>query len=398
MAITAGTTEDVRRANLAAILAILRRFGPASRAVLSKQTGRNRSTIASLVTDLVELGLVEEREPDSLGQVGRPSPVVSIRTDVIAIAINPEIDMLTIGLVGLDGNLRRMIRHEYDRIPTATEVLSISAAVISGMQVELDGLLVAGVGVAVPGQVRTEDGVVRNAPHLGWHDEPFAEPMSAATGYPVQVANDAGIGALAEHQFGAGRGHDHLIYVNGGASGIGGGVISDGALLGGTSGYAGELGHIRVSSSPVADSAGITGTLEAEVTRAELLASLGLTRATSEAFEATLLANRSVKVSAVVERQLGHLGTALAAAINLFNPEVIALGGFLSALHAYHPEGLEEAVAESALEPSLDGVRITAAELGADLLMIGATGLAFAPLLADPASIARVAQPRLSRA
>lgn len=387
--IRGGTAEDVRRANLAAILGILYRNGAASRTALSRHTGRNRSTIASLVTDLVDIGLVNERDPDSLGVVGRPSPVVSIRPEVAAIAVNPEIDVLTIGLVGLDGQVRRVIRHEYDRIPTASEVLSITAAVIAGMRLELEALLVAGIGVAVPGQVRTEDGLVRNAPHLDWHDEPFAEPLAEATGYAVQVANDAALGALAEHEFGAGRGKDNLIYVNGGASGIGGGVISAGVPLGGASGYAGELGHVRVSSSAVADSAGIAGTLEAEVTRAELLEALGLTRAEPGQFEAALLADRSERVAAVVARQLGHLGTALAAAINLLNPQVVALGGFLAAIQAYDPERLTRAVAASALSPSLEGVVITPAELGANLLMVGAAGLAFAPLLADPASISR---------
>ncbi len=384
-----GTTEDVRRANLAATLGILYRQGPVSRAGLSKRTGRNRSTIASLVADLAELGLVVESEPGSIGQVGRPSPVVSVRADVAAIAVNPEIDVLTIGLVGLDGGVRRVIRHEYDRIPTAAEVLSITAAVLAGMRLELDGLRVAGIGVAVPGQVRTHDGVVRNAPHLDWHDEPFAEPLAEATGFPVRVANDAALGALAEHEFGAGRGKSHLVYVNGGSSGIGGGVITAGHLLGGASGYAGELGHVRVSGSPAADSAGIRGTLEAEVTRAELLEALGLARAEPDQFEAALLADRSPRVAEVVARQLGHLGTAIAGAINVFNPQVVALGGFLAALQAYDPALLAETVSRSTLAPSLEGVTITAAELGSNLLMVGAAGLAFGPLLADPASISR---------
>ena len=69
--------------------------GPCSRAALSRATGRNRSTIGSLVADLVELNLVNEREPDAGGQVGRPSPVVEIRPEVAAIAVNPEIDALT---------------------------------------------------------------------------------------------------------------------------------------------------------------------------------------------------------------------------------------------------------------------------------------------------------------
>lgn len=384
-----GTTESIRRSNLSAVLRILYHSGPRSRASLSRATGRNRSTIASLVADLADLGLVVEREPHASRRVGRPSPVVAMRPDVAAIAVNPEIDALTIGLVGLDGALKRIIRHEYDRIPSAAEAVSIIAAVVGELRPELDGHLMAGIGVAVPGQVRTRDGVVSNAPHLNWHDEPFGEPLAEATGMTVSVANDAGLGALAERDFGAGRGKQHFIYLNGGASGIGGGLVTGGELLVGASGYGGELGHIRVSSSPIPDSAGISGTLEAEVTRAELLAALGLERVDPDAFEEALLADRSDAVRALVDRQLGHLGTALAAAINLLNPQVIALGGFLSALLAYDPDRLHSAVAEAALPPSFEGVRITATEVGSNLLMIGAAQLAFSPLLDDPASVGR---------
>jgi predicted NBD/HSP70 family sugar kinase len=384
------TTEDVRRANLAAILGLLYRQGPVSRATLSKLTGRNRSTTASLVTDLVELNLAEESDPDQADRrVGRPSPVVSLRPEITAIAVNPEIDVLTIGLVGLDGTVRRVVRHAYDRIPTAAEVISISAAVIAGMSVKLKTLHVVGIGVAVPGQVQTATGVVRNAPHLAWLDEPIADPLTAATGFRVSVANDAAVGALAEHEFGSGRGSQHLIYLNGGASGIGGGVITSGRLLSGASGYAGEFGHIRVSSSDAADSAGIVGTLEAEVSRSALQTALGLPRVEPGEFTESLLANRSATVVEVVRRQLRHLGSAVASAINIFDPQVIALGGFLAALQAYDPSYLADQVAGSALAPSMENVRITPAELGENLLMIGAAGLAFAPLLADPAAISR---------
>ncbi len=382
-----GTTESIRRANLATILQILYRTGPCSRATLSRATGRNRSTIASLVADLVDLRLVSEREPDALGVVGRPSPVVAVRPDVAAIAVNPEIDVLTIGLVGLDGTVKRTIRHEYDRIPTASEAISITAAVVEGMRLELDGHLMAGIGVAVPGQVRTADGVVRNAPHLNWHEEPFCEPLARATGLPVWAANDASLGALAEHDFGAGRGKSHLIYLNGGASGIGGGLIAGGRLLGGASGYGGELGHIRVSDAPATDSAGIAGTLEALVNRAQLLEALGVGRLDPDAFEARLLADTSARVRGVVEQQLDHLAMALAAAINLLNPQVIALGGFLAALFAYDPDRLLSAVEQATLPASFETVTITPAELGSNLLMIGAAQLAFAPLLEDPAGM-----------
>ncbi|MFZ0529425.1 MAG: hypothetical protein WAL91_02680, partial [Propionicimonas sp.] len=83
------------------------------------------------------------------------------------------------------------------------------------------------------------------------------------------------------------------------------------------------------------------------------------------------------------------LGTAIAAAINVLNPQVVALGGFLATLAEYDRELLDRTVAAATLPPSLDGVSITAAELGEDLLMVGAAGLAFTTLLADPAIIRR---------
>jgi predicted NBD/HSP70 family sugar kinase len=362
--------------------------GPSSRSALGSSSGRNRSTIASLVADLASLGLVTEKDPEHHGAAGRPSPVVSLRPETAAIAVNPEIDMLTITLVGLDTAIIQTIRHSYRRIPSAEEAISVTAAVIAGL--ELTGYRITGIGVAVPGQVRAEDGVIANAPHLHWVDEPFGGPLAAATGYPVRVANDAALGALAENDFGAGRGVSDLLYVNGGASGIGSGAVSNGRLLRGAAGFAGELGHVRVSSSPATDSAGIAGTLEAMVTRAELLETLGLDSPTASELAARLLADRSARTRKVVLRSLDHLGTGLAAAVNLLNPQMIVLGGFLASLLAYEREYLERATFAASLAPSARGVRIAPSQLGENLLAIGAAQLAFEPLLENPASVASI--------
>src|SRR5680860_1615097 len=88
--------DDVRRRNLSVILRLVHRDGAASRSRLTRLTGLNRSTIAALVAELAELGLVEEREPHSTNQVGRPSPIVAVSDRFVAIAVNPEIDAVTI--------------------------------------------------------------------------------------------------------------------------------------------------------------------------------------------------------------------------------------------------------------------------------------------------------------
>ncbi|MDH6235753.1 ROK family transcriptional regulator [Cryobacterium sp. CG_9.6] len=382
--------DDVRRHNLATILRVVHRSGPTSRSALTRLTGLNRSTISALVSELVLLGLAAERQPDATRQVGRPSPVVQANPRVVAIAVNPEIDAVTVGLVGLDGVVHRRIRCPVEHSPSATEAVNIATAVIDGMRGELALRFdVVGIGAAIPGLVRISDGVVRNAPHLRWTDEPFAERLSAATGWPVVAANDASLGVLAERYFGAGVGLTDVVYLNGGASGIGGGLLVGGSLVGGHAGYAGEFGHTRVSQSAARDSAGIAGTLEAEVTRSGLLAVLGLDNtADADDLERALLASDSPQVRAEVNRQLDFLAVALAGAINVLNPQIVVLGGFLAALRAADPDRLQQAVAALTLPEVLAGVRIDSARLGSNLLMIGAAELAFEGVLGDPQAFA----------
>lgn len=387
--------DDVRRNNLAVVLEISHARGRVSRAELTRATGLNRSTVGALVAELVELGLVDETEPSATNLAGRPSPVIVPREDVVAIAVNPEIDAVTIGLVALNGRVLKRIRYDTARVPTPEEVVNIVAAVIAGMQSELSASYrTVGVGVAVPGLVRAADGVVILAPHLGWRDVPIAEMLSAALKLPVTAANDASAGVLAESQYGAGRGARELVYLNGGASGIGGGIALDGELFGGTAGYAGEFGHTFVNSAGSRCHCGASGCLETEVQRAPLLALLGLDSTRSEQLEETLLAHLArpegpdAAVVALLTKQLRFLAIALRNIVNALNPELVLLGGFLGTLYAVDPERLSTAISNSALPGAGDSVRFGRSELGNELLMVGAAQLAFKPLLDDPASVA----------
>jgi predicted NBD/HSP70 family sugar kinase len=381
------SNDHVRRHNLSVILGLVHRNRGLSRSQLTRQTGLNRSTIAALVAELVSLDLVIEVEPDASNQVGRPSPIVRPSAKTVGIAVNPEIDAVTVGVVSLGGTVVKRVRYAVDHPPTVREAVDISAAVIAGMRAELDGpYRTTGIGVAVPGLVRTHDGLVRLAPHLGWEDEPFAEMLEEATGLSVVAANDAHLGTLAESTFGAGRAITDLIYLNGGASGIGGGIIAGGRPLGGTAGYAGELGHTLVNSNGVACHCGARGCLETEVRRERLLALVGLANADVDELESALGDSADPAVRTEVHRQLDFLAIALRNAINTLNPELIVLGGFLASIYAVDPAYLDGLLDEQPLKASRESVRVTRAQLGADLLMIGAGELAFESLLADPAN------------
>jgi predicted NBD/HSP70 family sugar kinase len=381
------SNDSVRRHNLSVLLRLVHRSDGISRSQLTRQTGLNRSTIAALVGELVERELVVESEPNSRNQVGRPSPIVRPGPRALGIAINPEIDSITVGIVGLGGTVLRRIRSSIDHVPTAVEAVAISAALIDSLRDEFDlAHRAVGVGVAVPGLVRTHDGLVRLAPHLGWVDEPLAEMLEEATGFSVVAANDARLGTLAESIFGAGRGLTDLVYLNGGASGIGGGAIVNGAPLRGISGYAGEFGHTLVNSSGVICHCGARGCLETEVSRSSLLAVTGLSAVDADELESALLAADSPDVTTEVTRQIDTLAITLRNAINTLNPQLIVLGGFLGALYAVDAARLDARVAEQSLPSSRDSVRIARAELGSRLLMIGAAELAFESILSDPSS------------
>ncbi|MCU1418084.1 MAG: hypothetical protein JWP32_2258 [Schumannella sp.] len=369
-------SDQLRRHNLSAILTLLHHDGSQPRSALTAQTGLNRSTVAALVAELVEHGLVHETDPDPTNLVGRPSPTVNADERNVVIAINPEVDAVTVGVVALGGRVLRRIRSDTTGAPTAAEAVSISADIVASIVREPGRVL--GIGVAVPGLVRAADGVVRLAPHLEWVDEPFAEMLATATGLRVSVGNDAGVGALVEHIYGAGRGIDDLIYLNGGPSGIGGGVIAAGSLLGGASGYAGEFGHTRGGGTDDAD-------LESLVRRSDLLAAVGRVAATPDELDDLVLHSDDPAVLELVHAQLEALAPALGDAINILNPRLIVLGGFLAAILQRDPGHLASRVAAHALAAAHEDVQITRAALGSDLLMVGAAELTFAQLLADPA-------------
>ncbi|MEV5070932.1 ROK family protein [Microbacterium sp. LMI12-1-1.1] len=378
-----------RQANLSRLLRLAHLDGPVSRATLTGATGLNRSTIADLVGDLVALGVVEERAPDPSRRVGRPSPLVAPHPRVVTIAVNPEVDALSMAAVGLDRTVRRRERLEMSGLlgPERTAQL-IGERIDAWREDDLAGAAIAGIGVAVPGLVRASDGLVRDAPHLKWSDTALRELIETATGLPTVVGNDAALGVLAEHLFGAARGIDDVVYLNGGASGIGGGLIVHGMPVAGASGYSGEFGQNRPGIASSADRRASGGVLEDEVSRARLLAVLGRDNADEPALAEMLRAARSPEVRDEIARQRRILSTALANAVNVLNPAVVVLGGFLAMLATDDLDGFTEAVVAQTMPANGEDLEIRPAALAEDRLLIGAAEAAFAELLRDPAGVA----------
>src|SRR6195952_3681390 len=132
------SNDQTRRHNLSTILTMLHHGGAQTRAQLTRQSGLNRSTIGALVTELADLGLAYETEPEDSGLVGRPSPIVHANEKVVVVTVNPDVDAITIGVVGLGAQLHKRIRFETAQVPTVRETVNVVTAVLAGMRSELD--------------------------------------------------------------------------------------------------------------------------------------------------------------------------------------------------------------------------------------------------------------------
>lgn len=378
----ANGTEGLRAQNLSQILTMVHRGGALSRSELTRRSGFNRSTVGALVQALTEKRLVRETDPAGGGRVGRPSPIVQANADVAVISVNPDIDALTVGIVGLGGHVHERVRRETHGVPSLDDAVRLTREIVADLEPVLTGLdRVLGVGIAVPGLVNADTGRVLVAPHLGWRDTDLTGPFGDALGLPAVAANDASLGSLAESIFGAALGVDDAVYLNGSASGIGGGIVTGGAQLVGSRGYGGELGHTLVRPGGAPCHCGRSGCLDAEVRLERLLHAAGLAGGGIEALEEVLSAAPGPAVEQEAERQLELLAVALVGFVNIFDPELIVLGGFLGSLVDLHGDTLTDAVNARSLAGR---VRVRRAVLGPELLLVGAAELALQPLLASP--------------
>ncbi|MEW6540867.1 MAG: ROK family protein [Bacillota bacterium] len=265
------------------------------------------------------------------------------------------------------------------------------------------------VGVGAPGPLDPQTGIVHQAPNLGWKEAPLRADLEARLGLPVRLENDANLGALGEYAFGAGRGGTELVYVTV-STGIGGGLILRGEIYGGAGGGAGEIGHITVVPGGPRCRCGSRGCLEAVASgtaialRArELLdggagggagapagtggtrvrpgaGMLALAGGAAEAITAATVARAAEagdpEARAILDEAAWHLGTGLAAVVNLLNPGLVVLGGGVMRSGRLLWERMDTSLREQALEAAYRQVRLVPGALGARAGALGAVALA----------------------
>ncbi|MFZ4496887.1 MAG: ROK family protein [Candidatus Nanopelagicales bacterium] len=391
---SAATQDDVRRHNLARIVRRLHLNGAASRSELVALTGLNRSTVGVLISELVDAGLATEGA-GSAGTVGRPSLVVSLDPlSAFVVAFDLRVERLIGAVIGVGGEVlaRHELKHRRQSFGPQVAVKHVVAMTEALMESVPEGAAWVGAGISVPGIVDHEDGLVRVAPNLDWIDAPLGALTTAAmasqfgAGPQVLVGNDADLGAVAEQVRGAGVGSQNLVYISG-EVGIGGGIIIDGRLMAGAGGYGGEVGHMVVNPQGELCRCGARGCWETEIGRDAVLRSAGKELDAGEVRDVVVAADSGDPVALETLRRVGEwLYLGIGNLVNIFNPEVVVLGGHLNHLIGNVP-GMTFDQVGSSLRAPREQVRVVAPELHGDSTLIGAGELAFSALLTDPLGV-----------
>jgi predicted NBD/HSP70 family sugar kinase len=393
---------SVRRHNLSLVLRAVHDAGEATRAGVAAQVGLTRAAVSSLVEQLLEYGFVTEWGKTTSGQAGRPGTVLKVaRSGPAGLGVEINIDYVAVCAVDLAGTDRvRLVEHVDNRGLQAPEVLARAArlasrAIASAAEQDLSPV---GVHVALPGLVT--GGTVRQAPNLGWQrvavEGLFAQALSALRpgrrALPVSSDNEANAAALAELWFGAGgEGVRSFLHLTG-EIGVGGAFVLNGELLRGAHGFAGEIGHVVLDPDGPLCRCGARGCLEQYAGQAALLTAAGIDAdaGLSGVAELERRARRGdVSAVAAIEEAGRRLGLVVSAAVNLFDPEAVMLGGIYRDLMEWLAPAVDRELARRVVSGLWreGGTRVRASSSLGDAVR-GAAGVIVREVLADPMAFA----------
>ncbi len=406
----------VREINLSTILRCLHERAPLSRAALAGLTGLNKTTVSSLVEELIQRGLVHEVGLDS-SSGGRPGTLLTLSAEAgLIIGVALGVDFVSVIVTDFIGQARWRRLQVTD--PTAGQEAIIQLALqivdeaIAFSRSNHSRLL--GLGLATPGIVKLPDGFLIFSPNLQWRHVPLRQIFQERTGLLVLVDNDANAAALAEHLFGVARQTHHFLSIFAGV-GVGGGLFLNGQLYRGVGGLAGEVGHTNfmLEHSRRPCRCGNHGCWETSIAQDSVI----------ERVRARLAEGRNSLISRLMAEQESPLtlplvvqaadagdasaidsltetgrlmGLGVANLVSIFNPEMVVLGGPLSTAARYLLPVVEEVVQETTMREIGQQVRILPSAFGADASLMGAVALVVETILSNPSSVGRLAPDTVS--
>jgi glucokinase-like ROK family protein len=401
----------VRDMNLSSVMRHVHREGSLSRAQLAQRTHLNKATISSLVEELIDLGLIHENGMDTSG-FGRPATMLDLDPQAgCIIGVEIGVGFISIILTNFTG---KIIWRHFEELISILNQEEITARIFQLLDeareiARKDRMRLFGMGLALPGMVDVDQGVLIFSPNLQWRDVPLRQMFSEYSGLPVFVDNDANAAALGEHLFGAARQEQHFLFIVAGV-GVGGGLFLNGEIYRGARGLAGEIGHTSLYVEQTRPCrCGNRGCWENFANQSSLY----------ERIRARLDVGRRSLITSILENQLSPLnlsiinqaaeagdrevleaisdtgvalGLGVANLVNIFNPEMVVIGGSLSILGNYILPAVEEVIEERTLEVMRKPIKILISAFGSDASVMGAVALVVREILSKPEVVNSVPQ------
>lgn len=385
---------DIRRLNAVSVLNQLRMNGPLSRANIASALGLTRATVSNIIAELIDATLVNETEFDA-GGAGRPGLLLNLNPECGSmIAVDIDIDRVSILLT----NFGQIVLAQEEVVlaldSSPEETLAIAAKLV-GKVIELSAtknLKVFGVCVAWAGLVDRESGQLAYGPTSGWQHVPLKADWEARFKVPVYVENEAHVGAIGAHHFGARPGVRNLVYLSLGV-GLAAGVFVDGVLLRGKQGFAGQVGHVAFAENGIQCSCGKQGCWVTEIGAAAVLSRLatagveipedvetGVDWVEAVVGKAKAGDANVLKVLNTVGR---NVGLGLARLVQTFNPSTVIIGGRTAGLFQFVEPAIREAMLAETMPYMSEPLDLIVGTTGEDSLR-GGIATVFDAILKNP--------------
>lgn len=401
-----GDQALVRQINLSVILNHLRENAPLSRASLAEMTGLNKTTVSSLVSELIERQFVHEIGLES-ARLGRSAGRLGM-----LLTLNPAAGCIVSAEIGVDfisvictnfapeviWQQEESIEPEKGQDEIIAHTLALLNLAVSAGLKQCNALL--GIAIGVPGLVDLKSGTLLFAPNLKWRDIPLHDLLQRYFDAPVVIANEASLASLGEHYFGAARGYEEVLYISAGV-GLGGGIVNHGRVYNGVSGFGGEFGHMTMDPQGELCNCGNRGCWETQVSQRALyryvkeaiqqgspsllpqLAGESLNRLAVAMIANAAEAGDPAAMQAL-DRLGHHLGIGIASLVNALNPELVVFGGILSLAGEHLLRIVEQELGSRALRWNRETTRVILARHGSNACVMGGVATIYQSVLAKP--------------
>ncbi|MEK3910152.1 ROK family protein [Paenibacillus sp. FSL H7-0331] len=376
--------QQVKQKNMSEILERIWEYRQISRVELVELTGLTSGTITNLTHDLIQLGILRENEAIS-GNVGRRRVMLGFDPRFYRI-IGLDIGRTSFEIIVMDlnGTILQSIEREMNGVQGPEAYFQVITPTLTTVKQEIEaaGEKILGLGVGIPGPIYYESGSLLAPPNFpGWKGYPLKQMLEQQFDLVTLIEDDARTSAMAERWYGLGKSVQNLVSITMG-TGIGGGVVTNGKIVRGTNGLCGQVGHMTIVLDGKMCDCGNRGCWETVGSIPGILSrwSQGSTLMELQ----TAIRQGEPEALRCIDETLAYLEAALVNVQNLYDPELILLGGRLFPLLAEHLDQLKPRLQSRLYAFAKDRLRIEPATFGTSQSAVGAAALMLGFLLSEP--------------